>query len=71
MIGKEKRREAAIQKELLLLQKQEEKLAAAAAKASGGSWKESLERKLPEKVYEGLQSAFCKGLRWFLTKGAP
>ena len=51
MIGKEKRREAAIQKELLLLQKQEEKLAAAASKASGGSWKESLERKLPAKVY--------------------
>ena len=52
MIGKEKRREAAIQKELLLLQKQEEKLAEAAMKASGGSWKESLERKLPAKVYE-------------------
>ena len=69
MIGKKKRRETAIQKELLLLQKQEEKLAEAAMKASGGSWKESLERKLPAKVYEGLQSAFCKGFTLVFDKG--
>ena len=68
MIGKKKRRETAIQKELLLLQKQEEKLAEAAMKASGG-WKESLERKLPAKVYEGLQSAFCKGFALVFDKG--
>ena len=68
MIGRKKRRETAIQKELLLLQKQEEKLAEAARKA-GGSWKESLERKLPAKVYEGLQSAFCKGFTLVFEKG--
>lgn len=69
MTGKKNRRETAIQKELLLLQKQEEKLAAAAMKAGGGSWKASLERKLPAKVYEGLQSAFCKGFALVFDQG--
>lgn len=69
MLFKEKRREAAIKKELLLAEKQEEKLAAAAARREGGSWKSGLEKRIPEKVYAGLQSAFCKGFVLLFDRG--
>lgn len=61
--------EAVIKKELRLVAKREEKLAAAAQKTSAVSWKTALEKKIPDKVYIGLQSAFCKGFSLVFDQG--
>ncbi|MBE6918971.1 MAG: EcsC family protein [Ruminococcaceae bacterium] len=65
----EKRRAEAIRKELQLVLRQEERRKAAAAKARPARWKQELEQKLPEKVYEGLQSAFGKAFSLVFRKG--
>lgn len=52
-----------IDKELQLVEKQEQKLENAALRARSAGWKQELERKIPKKVYDGLESAFCKGLK--------
>ena len=69
MFFKKRRRESAIRKELLLLQEQEERLAAAAMEKGGKGWKAALESKLPPKVYDGLQSAFCKAFGLVFKQG--
>lgn len=50
----------AINKEFRAVQKQEDRLMKAAVKARIPGWKAALEQKVPEKVYSGLNSAFCK-----------
>ena len=65
----EKRRAAAIQKELQLVLRQEERRKAAAARVKPARWKQELEQKLPEKVYEGLHSAFAKAFSLVFCKG--
>jgi len=69
MDRKQKKRLAAIEKELLAVAKQEGKLYRAALNAKPGTFKAALEEKLPEKVYTGLQSAFCKGFSLVFSKG--
>ena len=56
-------------KELLLVEKQEQKLEKAAKKAVQPDWKRTLEEKVPDKVYTGLESAFCKGFSLVFQQG--
>lgn len=63
------RREKAIAKELSAVHKQELRLAQAAGKAKPAGWKESLESKLPPKVYANLEAAFCKGFSIVFEQG--
>lgn len=65
----DKRRSAAIRKELQAVLRQEERRKAAALKARPARWKQELEQKLPEKVYEGLNSAFGKAFSLVFRKG--
>ena len=69
MDKKQKRREAAIEKELLAISKKEKRIERAALKRKPASWKTTLEKRVPEKVYNGLQSAFCKGFGLVFDKG--
>ena len=57
----QKRREAALSKELLAVEKQEKKMEQAALKAKPAAWKKELEGRIPQKIYAGLERAFCKG----------
>ncbi len=59
----------AVKKELLAAVKQENKLERAAMKARPAGWKTALEEKLPQKVYNGLETAFCKGFAVVFSKG--
>ena len=69
MDKKMKKRLAAIEKELLAVAKQEAKLERAAMKERSGGMRETLGNMLPEKVYTGLESAFCKGFALVFSKG--
>ena len=69
MDKKMKKRLAAIEKELLTVAKQEAKLEAAALKHRSGGVKEALGNLLPDKVYTGLEGAFCKGFSLVFSKG--
>ena len=66
---KQKRRDAALAKELLAVEKQEKKMEQAALKAKPAAWKNELESRIPEKVYTGLESAFCKGFGLVFDQG--
>lgn len=59
----------AAEKELLRVKKQERKLAEKAKKTETAPWKTALEQKVPEKVYTGLESAFCKGFALVFQQG--
>ena len=65
----QKRREAALTKELQTVEKQEKKMEQAALKAKPATWKKELESRIPEKVYAGLESAFCKGFGVVFDQG--
>ena len=65
----QKRRDAALAKELLVVEKQEKKMQQAALKAKPAAWKTELESRIPEKVYTGLESAFCKGFGLVFDQG--
>lgn len=65
----QKRRDAALAKELLTVEKQEKKMEQAALKAKPAAWKTELESRIPEKVYTGLESAFCKGFGLIFDQG--
>ena len=69
MKTRDQRRGEAIRKELQLVLRQEERRKAAAAKIKPARWKQELEKKLPAKVYDGLQSAFAKGFSLVFRKG--
>lgn len=64
------KREIALKKELAAVEKQEKRLQAAAEKAASAGWKTALERKIPEKVAAGLESAFCKGFSLVFRQGS-
>lgn len=66
---KQKRRDAALAKELLAVEKLEKKMEQAALKAKPAAWKKELESRIPEKVYVGLESAFCKGFGVVFDQG--
>ena len=69
MLLKGKRPVSPVDRELALVEKQEKKLSAAAEKRAGAKWKDSLEAKVPEKVYTGLEAAFCKGFALVFDRG--
>ncbi len=57
-------------KELRYINRQETLLRNQASKESA-KWKALLSEKVPEKVYDGLLSAFCKAFTLILQKGTP
>ena len=65
----QKRRDAALDKELLAVEKQEKKMQQTALKAKPAAWEKELESRIPEKVYAGLESAFCKGFGVVFDQG--
>ena len=60
MIAMDKKHLKTINREFAAVQRQEDKLMKTAVKAKVPGWKPALEQKVPAKVYEGLNSAFCK-----------
>ncbi len=62
-------RDKVIVKELQIVQRQEAKLEKAALKAKPLGWKQTLEEKLPDKVFGGLELAFCKGFSIVFSQG--
>ena len=64
-----KKREHIIRKELLAVEKQERRIRMSAAAAKGLPWKEGVEKRIPEKVYSGLESAFRKGFALVFEQG--
>ena len=62
-------RRSSIQKELLLVQKQEKALEKAAMRERKTGWKQALEEKIPEKVFQNLEKAFCKAFSLVFEKG--
>ena len=66
----EKRREAALRKELEAVVREEEKLMTKAEKRLPPAWKEKLEKMVPPKVYEGLETAFCKAFSLVFREGS-
>ena len=58
-----------LHKELEAVEKQEYKLYNAATKAKPASWKELIEKRIPEKVYLGLKSAYCKAFALVFNQG--
>ncbi len=69
MALKKDKRSAAVEKELQLIEKKEQRLCSSAMKAKTAYWKKDIEKKIPEKVYDGLQSVFCKGFSLVFSKG--
>lgn len=65
----DKKREKAIQKELRVVEKQEKKLQKAFVKAKAPAWKTVLGDKIPQKIYTGLESTFCKGFSLVFNQG--
>lgn len=59
----------ALEKELLLAEKQEIRLEKAALKAKPSAIKCRLVGKIPDKVYSGLESAFCKAFTLVFAQG--
>lgn len=65
----QKRRDAALKQEVLAVEKLEKKMHQAAQKAKPATRKTELESRIPEKVYTGLESAFCKGFGLVFDQG--
>ena len=65
----DKKREKALRKEMAALEKQEKKLQKAFVKAKTPAWKEAISTKIPQKVYTGLESTFCKGFSLVFNQG--
>lgn len=56
-------------RELLKLRYQEKELEQEAQKTKTPQWKDLLEKKIPEKVSDGLESAFCTGFSLVFQQG--
>lgn len=65
----EEKRAKALQKELKAVEKQEKKLQKAFVKAKNPAWKTRLGDKIPQKVYTGLESTFCKAFSLVFQQG--
>lgn len=61
--------EKVLRKEQTSIEKQEKKLRNRAMAARKPGWKVQLEKRVPPKVYTGLESAFCKGFELIFSKG--
>lgn len=58
-----------LRRELLKIQTEEQKLRKKAETAKPADWKKALEQKIPEKVYTGLETAFCTGFSLVFQHG--
>lgn len=65
----QKSREEVLRRELAVVEKQERRLEKAALKERPAAWKTELERRIPPKVYSGLESAFTKGFSLVFQQG--
>jgi len=63
------KKEDPLKQELLALVKKESRLKRAAVNARPAQWKLLLEERVPDKVYEGLESTFCKGFSLVFKHG--
>ena len=63
-------RRTAVEKEFELIEKQEKRLERTALKARPSALKTQLAEKVPQKVYAGLESAFCKGFTAVFERGS-
>ena len=63
------KRGKAVNQELLSVEKQEKRMAQAAMNTKPAVWKTELESRIPQKVYTGLESAFCKGFSLVFQQG--
>ena len=63
------RRKSPLEKEWAAMEKKELAMARAAVRASRPAWRKKLEELIPRKVFEGLDSAFCKGFQIVFEKG--
>ncbi len=59
----------ALRKELKAVEKQEQRMERAALKAKDSALKEKLQSKIPQKISNGLEAAFCKGFGTVFGKG--
>ena len=66
---KKDKKRVAIEKELAIVKKKESQLAQSALKAASPRWKAELEKKVPEKVYHSLETAFSKAFSVVFTQG--
>lgn len=64
-----KARKTPVERELDRIARREAWLQQQAGKYHGAAWKEELERRIPEKVLHGLQSAFCKAFEMIFERG--
>lgn len=58
-----------LRRELLKIQTEEQRLRKKAETAKPADWKKTLEQKIPEKVYTGLETAFCTGFSLVFKHG--
>jgi len=65
----EQKYRALMRRELLKIQTEEQKLRKKAETAKPADWKKALEKKIPEKVYTGLEGAFCTGFSLVFRHG--
>lgn len=66
---KKNRLKTPVQKELERLEREEQKLEKQAVEYHAAKWKETLEQKIPPRVYENLQKAFCMAFEVIFEKG--
>lgn len=69
MDSNQKKKIKALNREFAALQRQESRLTRSALRAKPAGWKTALEQKVPEKVYTGLNTAFCKGFSLVFQHG--
>lgn len=66
---KQSKRIIVLKNELNKLTKKEEKLRLAAMNSKTYAWKFELEKRLPDKVYDGIETAFCKAFSMMFEQG--
>lgn len=63
------KKQSPLERELEQISREETKLYKQAKKYSPVKWKDTLENKIPEKVYDNLRKAFCKSFELVFEKG--
>ncbi len=67
--GNSRRQLLVLGQELKAIEKQEGQLRRAATRKASGNWKQRIGDRIPEKVYENLQKAFCTAFQIIFEKG--
>lgn len=66
---KKNRQKTPFEKELDRIEREEQKLERQAVAYRTAKWKETLEQKIPPRVYTNLQKAFCMAFELIFEKG--